>query len=117
MYEPMSNNNNNNNNNTNNNDINIKKGDQTNSSDDIEDFKMDDNTENPSERQLDFHTDENENNNVIVKTKPTVLDNEKCDTCGQFLNNSDIIYYQGHPQNSVEEYVALTNEKLVLASG
>ncbi|XP_046965733.1 DNA (cytosine-5)-methyltransferase 1-like isoform X2 [Vanessa cardui] len=44
-------------------------------------------------------------------------DIEKCDTCGQFLNNSDIIYYQGHPQDAVEEFIALTNEKLVLASG
>lgn len=44
-------------------------------------------------------------------------DLEKCDICGQFLNNSDIIYYQGHPQDAVEEFIALTNEKLVLASG
>lgn len=44
-------------------------------------------------------------------------DTEKCHICGQFLNNSDIIYYQGHPQDAVEEYIALTNEKLVLASG
>ncbi|CAF4881707.1 unnamed protein product [Pieris macdunnoughi] len=44
-------------------------------------------------------------------------DMEKCDICGQFLNNSDIIYYQGHPQNAVEEFVALTNEKLLLISG
>ncbi|XP_026492162.1 DNA (cytosine-5)-methyltransferase 1-like [Vanessa tameamea] len=44
-------------------------------------------------------------------------DIEKCDICGQFLNNSDIIYYQGHPQDAVEEFIALTNEKLVLASG
>ncbi|XP_050350712.1 DNA (cytosine-5)-methyltransferase 1-like isoform X2 [Nymphalis io] len=44
-------------------------------------------------------------------------DTEKCDICGQFLNNSDIIYYQGHPQDAVEEFIALTNEKLVLASG
>ncbi|XP_061383762.1 DNA (cytosine-5)-methyltransferase 1-like [Danaus plexippus] len=51
--------------------------------------------------------------------KPTakIPDMEKCDICGQFLNNSDIIYYQGHPQDSVEEFIALTNEKLVLASG
>lgn len=42
---------------------------------------------------------------------------EKCETCGQFLNNSDLIYYQGHPQDAVEEYIALTNEKLVLSSG
>ncbi|CAH2980940.1 unnamed protein product [Chilo suppressalis] len=42
---------------------------------------------------------------------------EKCDICGQFLNNSDIIFYQGHPQDALEEFIALTNEKLVLASG
>lgn len=46
-----------------------------------------------------------------------VQQNEQCNICGQFLNNSDIIFYQGHPQDSVEEFVALTNEKLVLASG
>ncbi|XP_013164301.1 PREDICTED: DNA (cytosine-5)-methyltransferase 1-like [Papilio xuthus] len=44
-------------------------------------------------------------------------DRERCDICGQYLNNSDIIYYQGHPQNAVEEFIALTNEKLLLASG
>lgn len=59
------------------------------------------------------------NNNKISNEKTTsiVPDTEKCDICGQFLNNSDIIYYQGHPQDAVEEYIALTNEKLVLASG
>lgn len=51
---------------------------------------------------------------LLTATTPDI---EKCDICGQFLNNSDIIYYQGHPQNAVEEFIALTNEKLLLASG
>ncbi|XP_052746460.1 DNA (cytosine-5)-methyltransferase 1 isoform X2 [Bicyclus anynana] len=36
--------------------------------------------------------------------------------CTQYLDNSDIIYYQGHPQNAVEESIALTNENFILAS-
>lgn len=55
------------------------------------------------------------NNGLHVNNDVDIL--EKCDTCGQYLNNSDILYYQGHPQDAVEEFVALTNEKLVLASG
>lgn len=56
-------------------------------------------------------TDINKNNTTQS------VDTEQCDICGQYLNNSDIIYYQGHPQNAVEEFIALTNEKLLLASG
>ncbi|XP_075978235.1 DNA (cytosine-5)-methyltransferase 1-like [Anticarsia gemmatalis] len=67
--------------------------------------------------ELKVSNSENNNNGEINKKTPTVLDTEKCDICGQFLNNSDIIFYQGHPQDAVEEYIALTNEKLVLASG
>ncbi|XP_039753119.1 DNA (cytosine-5)-methyltransferase PliMCI-like isoform X2 [Pararge aegeria] len=52
-----------------------------------------------------------------LETKNNLPDLEKCKICRQYLNNSDIIYYQGHPQNAVEEFIALTNEKLVLASG
>lgn len=62
----------------------------------------------------------NENNNETMKSQhaeKVIPDTEKCNICGQFLNNSDIVYYQGHPQDAVEEYIALTNEKLVLASG
>lgn len=60
----------------------------------------------------DKHTSQETNNN-----KKPYIDKEKCKTCNQFLNNSDIIYYQGHPQNSVEEFVALTNDNLILSSG
>lgn len=65
---------------------------------------------NNNENKEDFVVNGCSNNNNL-----DLLD--KCDTCGQFLNNSDIIYYQGHPQDAVEEFIALTNEKLVLASG
>lgn len=66
-----------------------------------------------------------QNNDELINVNKTnsaikhavILDTEKCPICGQFLNNSDIIYYQGHPQDAVEEFVALTHEKLVLASG
>lgn len=57
-----------------------------------------------------------ENTNGDKKTQ-NIQQNDQCNICGQFLNNSDIIFYQGHPQDSVEEFIALTNEKLVLASG
>lgn len=52
-----------------------------------------------------------------INVKEQLPDLEKCSICRQYLNTSDIIYYQGHPQDAVEEFVALTNEKLVLASG
>ncbi|PZC79547.1 hypothetical protein B5X24_HaOG216212 [Helicoverpa armigera] len=55
--------------------------------------------------------------NELASVQKSLPDNEKCNICSQFLNNSDLIYYQGHPQDAVEEYIALTNEKLVLASG
>lgn len=54
---------------------------------------------------------------IIKQTNNNTPDLEKCDICGQFLNNSDILFYQGHPQDAIEEFIALTNEKLVLASG
>ncbi|CAK1556371.1 unnamed protein product [Leptosia nina] len=88
--------------------------------------KQDEVTTQSNENKI---TDENQNvsNQEIEKlqtdTKTKLPDSskdlnmEKCGSCGQFLNNSDIIYYQGHPQNSVEEYIALTNDKLLLISG
>lgn len=46
-----------------------------------------------------------------------VVNNKKCDTCGQFLNDPELLYYQGHPQDAVEEYVALTDDKLAVTVG
>ena len=67
-------------------------------------------------------TANNNNNNdteseSLNKSTHINPDLEQCDICGQFLNNSDIIYYQGHPQDAVEEFIALTNEKLILSAG
>ncbi|XP_044757853.1 DNA (cytosine-5)-methyltransferase PliMCI-like [Coccinella septempunctata] len=44
------------------------------------------------------------------KVKP-----ERCSICRQF--SDDITLYNGHPNNSVEEYIALTNDKLSLFTG
>lgn len=40
---------------------------------------------------------------------------ERCLVCKQY--SSSILLYNGHPNNSVEEYVALTHEKLSLYTG
>ncbi|XP_026327114.1 DNA (cytosine-5)-methyltransferase 1-like isoform X3 [Hyposmocoma kahamanoa] len=91
--------------------------------------KTDENHGNSTSDNLSQHQlNQNENeNNILKKTesedfnsnnvKANVPDNEQCDICGQFVYNSDIIYYQGHPQDAVEEFIALTNEKLVLSAG
>lgn len=63
-----------------------------------------------------------QNRNDVIKLKRennsnNRVNNEKCDSCGQFLNDPELLYYQGHPQDAVEEYVALTDDKLVLTAG
>ncbi|XP_068633744.1 DNA (cytosine-5)-methyltransferase 1-like isoform X2 [Battus philenor] len=68
----------------------------------------------PSETDQTLKMVNEEKHKILAIPTP---ETEKCDICGQFLNNSDIIYFQGHPQDSVEEFIALTNEKLLLASG
>ncbi|XP_063536239.1 DNA (cytosine-5)-methyltransferase 1-like [Cydia strobilella] len=68
----------------------------------------------------DEKTAEQDEKNSLQSNEKSSLpepDMERCNTCGQFINNSDIIYFQGHPQDAVEEFIALTNEKLVLAAG
>lgn len=64
-------------------------------------------------------TKRNSNNNEINtgNNSKNVVNNEKCDICGQFLNDPELLYYQGHPQDAVEEYVALTDDKLVVTAG
>ncbi|XP_045468881.1 DNA (cytosine-5)-methyltransferase 1-like isoform X2 [Harmonia axyridis] len=51
-------------------------------------------------------------NRVVLppKSKP-----ERCIICRQFKDN--ITLYNGHPNNSVEEYIALTDEKLSIFTG
>jgi DNA (cytosine-5)-methyltransferase 1 len=41
----------------------------------------------------------------------------KCEICRQILNDPDLRLYQGHPDESVEEFVALTDPKLSLFTG
>jgi hypothetical protein len=41
----------------------------------------------------------------------------KCDICRQILDDPDLRLYQGHPDESVEEFVALTDPKLCLFTG
>lgn len=40
---------------------------------------------------------------------------ERCQICRQYV--SEVLSYNGHPNNSVDEYVALTDEKLMLFTG
>lgn len=48
--------------------------------------------------------------NLPAKPKP-----ERCNICRQFSDN--ITIYNGHPNNSIEEYIALTDDKLSLFTG
>lgn len=43
------------------------------------------------------------------------LKSEKCIRCKQFLDSAPL--YNGHPNNSNEEFIALTDEKLSLYTG
>lgn len=48
-------------------------------------------------------------------TLPAKAKLERCTICRQFSDSFTL--YNGHPNNSVEEYIALTDEKLSLFSG
>lgn len=75
--------------------------------------KLDQNKYKNNNEVKKIETEDFNSNNV----KTNIPDNEQCDICGQYVYDSDIIYYQGHPQDAVEEFIALTNEKLVLSAG
>lgn len=51
----------------------------------------------------------------IKITTPTKPKNERCNTCKQYSDN--VLFYNGHPNESVEELIALTNDKLKLFNG
>lgn len=40
---------------------------------------------------------------------------ERCIICRQYIE--EVAFYNGHPNNAVEEYIALTDEKLSLFTG
>lgn len=58
--------------------------------------------------------DSEETNNAV---KPAKVVPAKCTICRQLLNDPDLILYEGHPNNAVEEFVALTDPKLALFTG
>lgn len=60
-----------------------------------------------------------ENDNEAVKEeidiKPSEVKPERCVICRQYSN--ELVLYNGHPNNSADEYVALTDDKLMLFTG
>lgn len=57
----------------------------------------------------------NNNNEIKVNGITTKIKNERCNICRQYID--DVLLYNGHPNNSVDEFVALTDEKLLLFTG
>ncbi|KAK4878394.1 hypothetical protein RN001_010900 [Aquatica leii] len=56
-------------------------------------------------------------NNEVVKEVEKVpqIKSERCNICRQYLEEA--VLYNGHPNNSVEEFIALTDERLMLFTG
>jgi DNA (cytosine-5)-methyltransferase 1 len=52
-----------------------------------------------------------------VLFQPSRRIQSKCEICRQILDDPDLRLYQGHPDGSVEEFVALTDPKLSLFTG
>lgn len=72
---------------------------------------IEDSDSSVSSTSSETETDEdNENNSNKINT-------EKCLRCKECLNNSEPIYYEAHPQNAVEECIALTNDDLKCSTG
>ncbi|KAB0805238.1 hypothetical protein PPYR_02208 [Photinus pyralis] len=59
---------------------------------------------------LDNHNGTTEN---TIKTQP--FKTERCNICRQYLN--EVAIYNGHPNYSVEEFISLTDPKLMLFTG
>lgn len=45
------------------------------------------------------------------------IEGERCPSCFHLMDSPQLKMYHGHPQNSVEEYIALTNDELALTAG
>ncbi|XP_077290001.1 DNA (cytosine-5)-methyltransferase 1-like [Arctopsyche grandis] len=58
--------------------------------------------------------DSTDKKNSVISTDTQI---ERCHLCDRNLNDPELKFFYGHPQNAVEEYIALTDENLVLASG
>lgn len=42
---------------------------------------------------------------------------KRCDICRQQLESPDLLLFPGHPEGAVEEFIALTDQKLSLFTG
>ncbi|PBC25685.1 DNA (cytosine-5)-methyltransferase PliMCI [Apis cerana cerana] len=61
-------------------------------------------------------SDESEKESKIMHQKPFNV-HQKCEYCCQKLTSIDIKIYPGHPNNAVEEMIALTDPRLSLFTG
>lgn len=71
--------------------------------------------ENSKKRQKLDNVEKKSQNNGLGLLNKTELKTERCIICRQYLN--EVTLYNGHPNNSIDEYVALTDEKLMLFTG
>lgn len=67
-----------------------------------EDIKMEEDTKSSSKKD------------TIVQSK---IKSERCNICKQYLDSNDLKIYNGHPNGAVEEFIALTDPKLMLFTG
>lgn len=51
----------------------------------------------------------------VIDVKKPVIKTERCSICKQYLD--EVYFYNGHPNNAVDESVALTDDKLMLFTG
>ncbi|KAF5294330.1 hypothetical protein FQR65_LT10783 [Abscondita terminalis] len=56
-----------------------------------------------------------ENEFISAVEKPPQVKAERCTICKQYID--EVSLYNGHPNNSVEEFIALTDERLMLFTG
>lgn len=69
--------------------------------------------ENPSKkRKTNDAVQLKRGKSILIPNEPN---SERCSICGQYI--TEVSLYNGHPNDSVDEYIALTNEKLMLFTG
>lgn len=68
--------------------------------------------ENPSKKRKTSDVQSGKRKSVLI---PNVPNPERCSICRQYI--TEVSLYNGHPNDSVDEYIALTNEKLMLFTG
>ncbi|KAF7281042.1 DNA (cytosine-5)-methyltransferase 1-like [Rhynchophorus ferrugineus] len=91
-----------------------------NNTDDDKNYNEDDNGNNielDEEEPFSKRRKHSKSNNSMVKVKinSPKPKNQRCTLCKQHL--STVPFYNGHPNNSCEEYIALTDERLSVFNG